>query len=71
MSHLYLHVKKFYKKSKEQNGKTKKIFIHDIYGCDIVAFVTFKMSVINMEQKKFLYIYLYIYKFAKIRILWT
>ena len=69
--HTYIYTwRNFYKKSKEQNGKTKKIFIHDIYGCDIVAFVTFKMSQI-WNRKNFLYIYLYIYKFAKIRILWT
>ena len=59
--HTYIYTwRNFYKKSKEQNGKTKKIFIHDIYGCDIVAFVTFKMSQI-WNRKKFLYIYIYIY----------
>ena len=41
MTHIFLYVKKFYKKSKEQNGKTKKIFIHDIYGASFASFASF------------------------------
>ena len=70
--HTYIYTwRNFYKKSKEQNGKTKKniytwyIWVWHCGICDI-------QDVTNMEQKKFfIYIYLYIYKFAKIRILWT
>ena len=59
--HTYIYTwRNFYKKSKEQNGKTKKIFIHDIYGCDIVAFVTFQVAQI-WNRKNFLYIYIFIY----------
>ena len=59
--HTYIYTwRNFYKKSKEQNGKTKKIFIHDIYGCDIVAFVTFKMSQIWNRKNFYIYIYIYI-----------
>ena len=61
--------KKFYKKSKEQNGKTKK-YLYMIYMVCLLRHLRHSRCG-NMEQKKILYIYVYIYKFAKTRILWT
>ena len=69
--HTYIYTwRNFYKKSKEQNGKTKK-YLYMIYMGVTLWHLWHSRCHKYGTEKIFIYIFIYIYKFAKIRILWT